>query len=152
ARHPDIAEELADCLEGLEFVCGTGPHLSAPPDPAPANGPVAPAGLPLGDYKITREIGRGGMGVVYEAEQLSLRRRVALKILPFVAAMDARQLQRFKNEAHAAAQLHHTNIVPVFATGCERGVHYYAMQLIEGHTLATLIEEVRQASGPRPKS
>src|SRR5207237_10291028 len=90
------------------------------------------------------ELGRGGMGVVYEAEQLSLGRRVALKVLPFAAALDARQLQRFKNEAQAAAQLHHPNIVPVYAVGCERGVHFYAMQLIEGQSLAALIHKLRQ--------
>ena len=78
----------------------------------------------LGDFQLVREIGRGGMGVVYEAEQISLGRRVALKVLPFAAALDARQLQRFKNEAQAAACLHHTNIVPVFGVGCERDVHY----------------------------
>ena len=79
------------------------------------------------------------MGVVYEAEQLSLRRRVALKVLPFAATMDPKQLQRFRNEAQAAASLHHEHIVPVHAVGCERGVHYYAMQFIDGHTLADLI-------------
>src|SRR5207244_6028932 len=99
---------------------------------------------PLGDFRIEREIGRGGMGVVYEAVQLSLGRRVALKVLPFAAALDAKQLQRFQNEAQAAAQLHHTNIVPVYAVGCERGVHYYAMQLIAGQNVAALIEELRQ--------
>ena len=83
------------------------------------------------------------MGVVYEAEQISLGRRVALKVLPFAAALDARQLQRFKNEAQAAACLHHTNIVPVFGVGCERGVHYYAMQYIEGQTLAAIIRNLR---------
>src|SRR5262249_5494147 len=87
--------------------------------------------------------GRGGMGVVYEAEQISLGRRVALKVLPFASTLDPKQLQRFKNEAQAAASLHHTNIVPVHATGCERGVHYYAMQFIECHTLAQLIAEMR---------
>jgi WD40 repeat protein/serine/threonine protein kinase len=99
--------------------------------------------MPLGDFQIVREIGRGGMGVVYEAEQLSLGRRVALKVLPFAAALDAKQLQRFKNEAQAAAGLHHTNIVPVYAVGCERGVHYFAMQFIDGRTLAQLIQELR---------
>ena len=79
------------------------------------------------------------MGVVYEAEQMSLGRRVALKVLPFAAALDARQLQRFQNEAQAAAQLHHPHIVPVFAVGCEPGVHYYAMQFIDGHSLADAI-------------
>src|SRR5438046_495824 len=105
--------------------------------------------------------GRGGMGVVYEAVQLSLGRRVALKVLPFAAALDAKQLQRFKNEAQAAAQLHHTNIVPVYAVGEARGVHYYAMQLIEGQNLADLIAQLRrqdeaptltQPALPRPES
>ena len=94
-------------------------------------------GTRLGDYRIVRMIGRGGMGIVYEAEQVSLRRRVALKVLPFAAALDPQQLQRFQIEAQAAAQLHHTNIVPVYSVGCERGVHYYAMQFIEGQTLAS---------------
>jgi serine/threonine protein kinase len=109
----------------------------------------------LGDFRLIREIGRGGMGVVYEAEQVSLGRRVALKVLPFAATMDSRHLQRFKNEAHAAAQLHHTNIVPVYFVGCERGVHFYAMQYIEGHSLAELIAELRgqtrdAATRPQP--
>src|SRR5207249_466398 len=98
---------------------------------------------PLGDFRIIREIGRGGMGVVYEAVQMSLGRRVALKVLPFAAALDSKQLQRFRNEAQAAAQLHHSNIVPVYAVGCERGVHYYAMQIIEGQNLADLIADMR---------
>jgi serine/threonine protein kinase/DNA-binding SARP family transcriptional activator len=110
----------------------------------------------LGDFRILREVGRGGMGVVYEAEQISLGRRVALKVLPFASTLDGKQLQRFKNEAQAAAQLHHTNIVPVHATGCERGVHYYAMQFIEGRTVGDLIRELRQTAGlenrqPRPE-
>jgi serine/threonine protein kinase len=87
------------------------------------------------------------MGVVYEAIQMSLGRRLALKVLPFAAALDAKQLQRFKNEAQAAAHLHHTNIVPVISVGCERGVHYYAMQYIEGQTLAAVITELRQQAG-----
>ena len=85
------------------------------------------------------------MGIVYEAEQLSLQRRVALKVLPFAAAVDSQQLRRFQNEARAAAQLHHPNIVAVFAVGCDRGVHYYAMQFIEGQSLAALLDEMRRA-------
>ena len=88
------------------------------------------------------------MGVVYEAEQVSLGRRVALKVLPFAATMDPRHLQRFQNEARAAAGLHHTNIVPVHYVGCERGVHFYAMQLIQGQSLAAVIAQLRQANGP----
>jgi serine/threonine protein kinase len=87
------------------------------------------------------------MGVVYEAEQLSLHRRVALKVLPFAAALDGKQLQRFKNEAQAAAHLHHQNIVPVYGVGSERGVHYYAMQFIHGRTLAAVIQERRRLRG-----
>jgi eukaryotic-like serine/threonine-protein kinase len=79
------------------------------------------------------------MGVVYEAEQSSLQRRVALKVLPFAAVVDPRRLQRFKNEVRAAACLHHPNIVPVFAVGCEGGVHYYAMQYIDGLTFEQII-------------
>src|SRR5262249_43991983 len=99
-------------------------------------------------FRIVREVGRGGMGVVYEAEQLSLGRRVALKVLPLAAALDGRHLQRFKNEAQAAANLHHTNIVPVYAVGCERSVHYYAMQFIDGQTLATMIARLRDEAPP----
>ncbi len=90
------------------------------------------------------------MGVVYEAEQVSLDRRVALKVLPMAAAMDAKQFQRFQLEAQAAACLHHTNIVPVHAVGCERGVQFYAMQFIEGRSLAQLIAELRRLDGPGP--
>src|SRR5262249_56649113 len=106
----------------------------------------------LGDSRILHEIGRGGMGVVYEAEQISLGRRVALKVLPFAATLDARHLQRFKTEAQAAALLHHPNIVPVYAVGCERGVHFYAMQLIVGQSLAALIVQLRRQAGlPTPE-
>ena len=82
----------------------------------------------LGDFRILKEIGRGGMGIVYEAHQKSLNRQVALKILPFAAVLDQRQIARFRNEAQAAAQLHHPHIVPVFAVGQEQGIYFYAMQ------------------------
>ena len=144
ARFPGLAEQLAPYLDALDMVHGSGP--AAPRAPARPAVDVPPVEA-LGDFHIVREIGRGGMGVVYEAVQLSLGRRVALKVLPFAAALDARQLQRFKNEAQAAAQLHHTNIVPVYAVGCERGTHYYAMQLIEGQDLAGLIGTLRAAGG-----
>jgi WD40 repeat protein/serine/threonine protein kinase len=147
ASHADIAEALAECLDGLELLQAAAPALresaSNPPVSADAFQPEGP----LGDYRIVREIGRGGMGIVYEAVQTSLGRSVALKVLPFAAALDPRQLQRFKNEAQAAAHLHHTHIVPVFGVGCERGIHYYAMQFIAGQTLAALIRELRQQAG-----
>ncbi len=81
----------------------------------------------LGDFRLIRELGPGGMGVVYEAEQISLSRRVAVKVLPLAGILDERQLQRFKNEAISAAALKHPNIVTVYFVGCDRGVHYYAM-------------------------
>jgi tetratricopeptide (TPR) repeat protein len=145
ARCPELAEPLKACLASLEFLQDAALSLRGS---GQAGQPAAAESLAelgrLGDFHLLREVGRGGMGVVYEAEQISLGRRVALKVLPFAAALDARQLQRFKNEAQAAACLHHTNIVPVFGVGCEHGVHYYAMQFIEGQTLATVIEELRR--------
>ena len=96
--------------------------------------------LQLGDFTIHREIGRGGMGIVYEATQNTLHRRVALKLLPLASMLDARQIARFKNESHAAAQLQHPHIVPIFSVGIERGIHYYAMQFIEGLTVEEWIE------------
>jgi eukaryotic-like serine/threonine-protein kinase len=151
ASYPDVAEALAACLDNLEFIRTAAPQLYAAPvlgraDLADSPSDV-PLGVPLGDFRLLREIGRGGMGVVYEAEQLSLNRRVALKVLPFAAGLDSKQLQRFKNEAQAAAHLHHTNIVPVYAVGCERSVHYYAMQFIDGQSLAAMIQELRQQAG-----
>ncbi len=156
AQHADIASPLGECLEGLEFICQAASQVREADQPeavvdvsAPPARPLGNRlGEPLGDFQILREVGRGGMGVVYEAIQLSLGRRVALKILPFASTLDSRQLQRFKNEAQAAACLHHTNIVPVFATGVERGVHYYAMQFIDGHTLDEAIELLRKDRRP----
>src|SRR5207245_2547347 len=132
-RCPDLAADLVECFDGIDLAHTVGRALGPPPPP-----PERPDGA-LGDFQIVREVGRGGMGVVYEAVQLSLGRLVALKVLPFAAGLDAKQLQRFKNEAQAAAHLHHTNIVPVYAVGVERGVHFYAMQLIAGQNLAAVI-------------
>ena len=157
ARHRDIAGDLAQCLEGLELVHAAAADMrkaeavqSAVRKTAAAHADSQNSSLPLGDFRIVREIGRGGMGVVYEAIQLSLGRRVAVKILPFAASLDPKHLQRFKNESQAAAQLHHTNIVPVYAVGSERGVHFYAMQMIDGEPLSQLIEHLRQQSGKTP--
>lgn len=146
ARFPDLAEALSECFDGIDLA-----QSLRPPVPLPQLQPEFTAS-PLGDFQILHEIGRGGMGVVYEAIQLSLGRRVALKVLPFATAMDAKHLQRFKNEATAAAQLHHTHIVPVYAVGCERGVHFYAMQLIEGRSLAAVIRELRGDSPNDPSA
>jgi serine/threonine-protein kinase len=97
----------------------------------------------LGDFRILREVGRGGMGIVYEAEQKSLGRHVALKVLPSSSVLNPRTLQRFLREARAAARLHHTNIVPVFGVAEENGLHYYVMQFIAGSGLHEVIDELR---------
>ncbi len=101
----------------------------------------------LGEYRILREIARGGMGVVYEAVQESLGRHVALKVLPFHRLVRESQLERFRREARAAARLHHSNIVPVFGVGESDGVHYYAMQYIQGQNLEVVLQEVRRLRG-----
>jgi tetratricopeptide (TPR) repeat protein len=145
ARHAEIAGPLAAALDGLELVYAATAHLQADRDCAVSSRDVQP-GVSLGDYQLLREIGHGGMGVVYEGVQLSLGRRVALKVLPLAAALDPRQLQRFRNEAQAAAQLHHPHIVPVYGLGCEQGVHFYVMQFIEGRTLAQWIRDLRQGA------
>ena len=98
----------------------------------------------LGDYRIIKEIGRGGMGVVYQAKQLSLDRTVALKVLPMAAFLDNRQLRRFKNEARAAASLQHPGIVRIHGVGCDRSIHFYAMDLIDGSDLADAIREIHR--------
>jgi outer membrane protein assembly factor BamB len=122
AAHPELAGQLDACLSGVEFIHGAS---------------AASGGAPkrLGDFLIRHEIGRGGMGAVYEAEQLSLGRKVALKVLRFGAVSDSEAVERFKREAETVADLHHTNIVPIFSVGCESGVNYYAMQFIEGRSL-----------------
>jgi serine/threonine protein kinase len=99
----------------------------------------------LGEFVIGRLIGRGGMGVVHEALQTSLNRKVALKVLSSAVGLTGKAVQRFHREAEAAAKLHHTNIVPVYATGEENGTHYYAMELIEGPSLDQVIRQLRQA-------
>jgi serine/threonine protein kinase len=144
AGHPAIAAELTACLDGLEFIQSAASRLNAS-EPGPCVDPEFNLATPLGDFQLLREVGRGGMGVVYEALQLSLGRRVALKVLPFAATMDPRYLQRFQNEARAAASLEHPHIVPVYGVGCERGVHYYAMKFIEGQSLAEVIGELKKA-------
>jgi serine/threonine protein kinase/Tfp pilus assembly protein PilF len=104
------------------------------------------AGRVVGDFRVKRLIGRGGMGVVYEAEQISLGRRIALKVLPFAATLDKQHLARFKNEARAAATLDHENIVAIHSVGSDGELHYYAMQLIDGHSLAQILTGMRAKS------
>jgi serine/threonine protein kinase/tetratricopeptide (TPR) repeat protein len=148
-RYPEFAGELAGCFaDWKRFPRPGGP--TARPLAAPE--PLLPEGGTLGDFRILREVGRGGMGVVYEAEQVSLGRRVALQVLPLAGTMDPRRLQRFHNEAKAAACLHHTHIVPVFAVGSERGVPFYAMQLIDGVSLAAALQDLRPTRKEKDES
>jgi WD40 repeat protein/serine/threonine protein kinase len=146
-RYPHLAEEIRAFFPALELLEQFKPRSGDQTgDPAAARVMAAP-GAPLeqlGDYRIVREIGRGGMGVVYEAEQVSLGRRVALKVLLGHAAQDARLLARFRRESRAAAQLHHTNIVPVFEVGQHGGLSYYAMQFIRGQALDEVLRELQR--------
>jgi serine/threonine protein kinase len=148
-RYPELADDIRSLfpamvdLEQAEEVRQDAPETegraASPPNP--------PAVSQVGDYLILREIGHGGMGIVYEAEQVSLGRRVALKILPRHIARDGKMLERFRREARAAARLHHTNIVPVFEVGREGDTCYYAMQYIQGQSLDLVYGEIRRLRG-----
>jgi serine/threonine protein kinase len=150
AAHQDVADQIRPHLQNLRAMHGA--MGAADDDPSVS---VYEAPKQLGAYRLRREIGRGGQGVVYEAHDETLNRRVALKVLPFAALLDQRQIGRFNNEAQAAARLHHPHIVPVYAVGVDRGVHYYAMQYIEGAPLSVAIEQlqaVRDGSTARRES
>ncbi|MFO0958022.1 MAG: serine/threonine-protein kinase [Isosphaeraceae bacterium] len=129
-RYPELVDVLHEVLPALRMIHALAPTI----DPRMRTLPVAENPM-LGEFRLIREIGRGGMGVVYEAEQSSLGRRVALKVLPYVAAA-SRSLARFRVETQVASMLQHPHIVPVYAVGCDQGVHYYAMQRIVGQSLA----------------
>ncbi len=138
SMHPQLADEIRDvfptvaAMEGLQQRTQPTAPLSGCPD------------AQLGDYKVIAEIGRGGMGIVYEAEQVTLGRRVAVKVLPKQALRSERDVQRFHREAQTAAKLHHTNIVPVFGVGEQDGLHYIVMQFIKGVGLDEILEELRR--------
>src|SRR5262245_7125521 len=146
-KHPELAERIREffpalhVVEDLASVGGqaTGPFPKSSSDDAPPR--------QLGEYRILRTVGRGGMGVVYEAVQESLGRHVALKVFPFHSALSTTHLERFRREARAAAKLHHSNIVPVFGVGEDGGVHYYAMQFIRGQSLDAVLQELKHPPG-----
>jgi eukaryotic-like serine/threonine-protein kinase len=143
-RLPDRAAEIHDLFPALVEVELLEPAID---DRTNVYTPPAPdLGHPdrVGEYRILRLIGRGGMGTVYEAVQESLGRHVALKLLPDEAVFDPIRLARFRREARSAARLHHTNIVPVFGVGEAGGQHFYAMQFIAGQPLDAVIDEVRR--------
>ena len=143
AARPEIETVLKQCLAGLAFVQYTVPDVERSSAGVQAAAAELLVHEPLGDFRILREIGRGGMGIVYEAEQLSLGRRVALKILPFAAVLDPRHLQRFKNEALAAARLDHPNIVESTASAASAASTSTPCDYIEGQTLAAVIDAMK---------
>jgi tRNA A-37 threonylcarbamoyl transferase component Bud32 len=145
AQFPQYAaeiEELFPALVVMEQLKPAGGDLTGASD-TPKAEDVPPREC-LGDYRILREVGRGGMGVVYEAEQQALGRRVALKVLPRKLLADSKHRRRFEREARLAAKLHHTNIVPVFGVGEQDGVPYYVMQFIQGLGLNEVLEELKR--------
>lgn len=141
-RHPELAEQIRELFPALVVVEELG-SVGNPADRGPGLDP-SHVPLQLGEYRILRVIGRGGMGIVYDALQESLGRHVALKVLPFHGLMNPLHLERFRREARAAARLHHTNIVPVFGVGEHSGIHFYAMQYIHGQGLNQVLQEVRR--------
>jgi WD40 repeat protein/serine/threonine protein kinase len=144
-RYPEHAGELRDMLPALVLMEQAKPADDSSGQRRQAKALAAAAPLrQLGDYEILREVGRGGMGVVYEAVQVSLGRHVALKVLPPHALPDHRQVGRFQREARSAARLHHSNIVPVFGVGEEGGLNYYVMQFIHGLGLDVVLEELKR--------
>jgi eukaryotic-like serine/threonine-protein kinase len=145
ARHPSIAVALDECLDGLELVEDAANHFTSRQPVGVSASDLSPPAQ-LGEFRLVREIGRGGMGVVFEAEQVSLGRRVALKVLPAAASLDSRHRRRFQAEAQAAGLLHHEHIVPVFGTGFDAGVHYYVMQFIDGNPLTEVLRELKSTA------
>ena len=143
-RNPDLANTVRSYLSKLDSLRGIASGFQSHGDLEPlisGESGATVGSLKLGAYTITREVGRGGMGIVYEAQHRALHRRVALKLLPLASMLDSRQISRFKNESNAAAQLQHDHIVPVYDVGIERGIHYYAMQFVDGKTVEASIPE-----------
>jgi WD40 repeat protein/serine/threonine protein kinase len=151
-RYPELAEQIRAVFPALIAVEQLKPQATDPNAAAAATLDPLEHRERIGDYRLLRVIGRGGMGVVYEAEQESLGRRVALKVLPVHAAQDAKLRLRFQRESRAAAHLHHSNIVPVFEVGQEGDLCFYAMQYIQGQPLDAVIHDLRRlraASGDK---
>jgi serine/threonine protein kinase/Flp pilus assembly protein TadD len=148
-RHPELAAEIRQVFPAMALMENIALADESLEGESASREPPPPAPLQqLGDFRIIREVGHGGMGVVYEAEQVSLGRHVALKVLARKMLLDARHSRRFVREAKAAARLHHTNIVPVFGVGEQDGLPYYVMQFIQGRGLDEVIEELRRLQHP----
>jgi len=153
-RYPDLAAEIRELFPALLMMEDLGKDSGGTTGSLAGDGAMAVATRlqKLGDYRILREIGRGGMGVVYEAEQESLGRRVALKVLSASALIDPHHVRRFEREARAAARLHHTNIVPVFGVGRQDGHHYFVMQFIAGLGLDVVLDDLRRLRGGKSEA
>ena len=150
-QHPSLAGDIADMLSSIALMEQLGRCESESRQQAGAGRVRTPAIQELGDFDILREIGRGGMGVVYEAIDRTLQRRVALKVLSDSALTTQKHVDRFRRESRLAAQLHHTNIVSVFGVGEEDGKHFYAMQYIEGVSIQDILDGLQHlASVNRP--
>src|SRR5262245_47174599 len=149
SRYPELADRIREVFPMMVLIeeAGSGGDACSEASGGAAAGSLGEAREGpdrIAGYRILREVGRGGMGVVYEAEQEALGRRVALKVLVGSRLHDPKLILRFHREAKAAARLHHTNIVPVFGVGEDEGVHYYVMQFIQGLGLDMVLEEVRR--------
>lgn len=147
-EEPDLEEYARQHPEAAKLIHEVGPVLAALAGSGEGRAGTADEQLhavprTLGEFRLIREIGRGGMGIVFEAEQLTMDRKVALKVLPLASLLDKQRLIRFKNEVRAAAILDHRNIVSIYSVGEDRSVHYYAMQLVEGQSLARVIQQLR---------
>jgi len=150
-KYPDLADEILVLFPTLLMMEDLGDETSDRTSSLGTEPGVrvgATAGR-IGEFRLLREVGRGGMGVVSEAEQESLGRRVALKVLPSGALTDSKQVRRFEREARSAARLHHTNIVPIFGVGEHEGTHFYVMQFIQGQGLDTVLHELKKLRDAR---
>src|SRR5437763_2439436 len=149
-RHPQWGGQIRELFPALLVMEKLKPAAGDPTGPFAADRTEDLPALRLerlGEYRIVREIGRGGMGVVYEAVQESLGRHVALKVLPGTGPANATYLERFRREARAAGQLQHPNIVPVYGVGEAEGVHFYAMQYVQGQGLDVVLSDLRRLHG-----
>jgi len=145
ARYPQYAERIEELFPVVAMMEQLRSEAKARREAALRRAKSADVPQEIGDFEIVQEVGRGGMGIVYEAEQKSLGRRVAVKVLPKHMLLLDRHLRRFQREAQTAARLHHTNIVPVFGVGSQDGLHYYVMPLVRGVGLDEIIRELRGA-------